>query len=165
MKSRLPVPVTLALMALALALFQLGGALLPALVGALLFGALALLRPDLGLLFVPLTAPLYLIPAAIQGLRADAADPFRLPTYEVALLAVLGATLANRLWRSATTDDRGPTTNRRPPATDQRQETRDDTHRASRFTFYVSRFTFYARSSRNETCQGITSRSTATITR
>ncbi|MFL5800310.1 MAG: O-antigen ligase family protein [Roseiflexaceae bacterium] len=124
------------MMALALALFQLGGALLPALVGALLFGGLALLRPDLGLLFVPLTVPLYLIPAAIQGLRADADNPFRLPTYEVALLAVLGATLANWLWHRATTDHR-------PPTTDDRFHAIGKTQHATHITFYVSRFTFH----------------------
>src|SRR5215475_210997 len=125
MKWRLPVPATLALMALALVLFQLGGALLPALAGALIFGALALLRPDLGLLFVPLTAPLYLIPATIQGLRGDAGASFRLPIYEVALLAVLGATLANWLWRRLTTDRRPPTADRRLQTRDERQEARD----------------------------------------
>jgi O-antigen ligase len=146
MKWRLPIPATLALMALALALFQLGGALLPALAGALIFGALALLRPDLGLLFVPLTAPLYLIPAAITGLRGDAGAPFRLPVYEVALLAVLGATLANWLWRRATTDHRPPTTDRRPQTGDRRSETGDrrpetvDRFHVSRFTFHVLRY-------------------------
>jgi hypothetical protein len=83
-------------MALGLALFYWGGSLVPALVGLLLFGALALPRPDLGLLFVPLTAPLYLIPASISGLRAS---DFAVPVHEAALLAVLGATAAGWLWR------------------------------------------------------------------
>ncbi|HRC77735.1 MAG TPA: O-antigen ligase domain-containing protein, partial [Kouleothrix sp.] len=75
-------PAILAAMALALLLFYKGGALLPALLGLALFGALALLRPDLALLFVPLTAPLYLIPGALPGLRASAFD---LPLHEAAL--------------------------------------------------------------------------------
>ncbi|MBK9710636.1 MAG: O-antigen ligase family protein [Kouleothrix sp.] len=86
----------LALMGLGLALFYWGGALAPALLGLAIFGALALLRPDLGLLFVPLAAPLYLIPAAIGGIRAE---PFLLPLHEAALLVVGGATAAGWLWR------------------------------------------------------------------
>ncbi|HET9221851.1 MAG TPA: hypothetical protein VFO07_05070, partial [Roseiflexaceae bacterium] len=105
--------VTLAIMALALALFQRGGALLPALAGALLFGVLALWRPDLGLLFVPLTVPLYLMPALIPGLRSDPTSSLRLPAYEVALLIVFGATIAIWLWRRVSTNDRRPTTTRR----------------------------------------------------
>jgi putative inorganic carbon (hco3(-)) transporter len=88
-------------MALGLALFGWSGALAPALAGLLIFGVLALLRPDLGLLFVPLTAPLYLIPAAIAGLRADPSKPFMLPLYEAALLIVAAATLAGLGWRIA----------------------------------------------------------------
>ena len=86
-------------MALGLALFGWGGALPLALAGLLIFGALALARPDLGLLFVPLTMPLYLIPAAIPGLRADAARPFLLPIHEAALLVVAAATVAGWGWR------------------------------------------------------------------
>jgi hypothetical protein len=87
------------LMALALALVHQGGALPAALAGLLLFGALALARPDLGLLFVPLTAPLYLIPVSIQGLRADPNNAFRLPLHEIVLLAALGAFAARWIWR------------------------------------------------------------------
>jgi O-antigen ligase len=87
-------------MTLGLASFYWGGALIPALLGLALFGALALLWPDLGLLFVPLTAPLYLIPAALAGIRADPATPFRVPLHEAALLAVGLAALARWLWRS-----------------------------------------------------------------
>src|SRR5262249_853844 len=75
-----------------------------------LFGGLALLRPDLGLLFVPLLVPLYLIPAEIQGLRADPALTLRWPTYEIALLLVCGATATNWLWRRRSAADRGPST-------------------------------------------------------
>ena len=86
-------------MALGLALFNWGGALPLALAGLLIFGALALIRPDLGLLFVPLTIPLYLIPAAIPGLRADVSKPFMLPLHEAALLVVAVATLVSWGWR------------------------------------------------------------------
>jgi putative inorganic carbon (hco3(-)) transporter len=86
-------------MALGLALFGWGGTLPLALAGLLVFGALVLVRPDLGLLFVPLTMPLYLIPAAIPGLRADAARPFLLPLHEAALLVVAAATVAGWGWR------------------------------------------------------------------
>jgi hypothetical protein len=86
-------------MALGLALFYWGGALWLALAGLLFFGVLALARPDIGLLFVPLTAPLYLIPAAIPGLRADPSKPFMLPVHEAALLVVAAATAAGWAWR------------------------------------------------------------------
>lgn len=82
-------------MALALAIFHFGGALLPALGGLALFGALALLRPDLALLTVPVTAPLYLIPTSIGGLRAQG---FMLPLHEAALLVTAGATAARFVW-------------------------------------------------------------------
>ena len=99
-------------MALGLALFGWGGALPLALAGLLLFGALALVRPDLGLLFVPLTMPLYLIPAAMPGLRADASRPFLLPIHEAALLVVAAATLAGWGWRM------WPRTKNQEPRTD-----------------------------------------------
>jgi len=95
-------------MALGLALFDWGGALPVALAGLLIFGALALLRPDLGLLFVPLTMPLYLIPAAIPGLRANVSKPFMLPLYEAALLIVTAATLAGWSWRFVRNHERAP---------------------------------------------------------
>src|SRR6185436_4924643 len=72
------------------------------LAGLLIFGALALARPDLGLLFVPLTMPLYLIPAAILGLRGDAGRPFVLPVHEAALLIVAVAATAGWGWRLLT---------------------------------------------------------------
>jgi len=86
-------------MALGLALFYWGGGLVLALAGLLIFGVLALARPDLALLFVPLTMPLYLIPAVIPGLRGDAARPFLLPVHEAALLVVTAATAAGWGWR------------------------------------------------------------------
>ncbi|MEO7911976.1 MAG: O-antigen ligase family protein [Roseiflexaceae bacterium] len=89
----------LAGMALGLGLLYWGGAFPSALVGLLIFSALALVRPDQGLLFVALTMPLYLIPAAIPGLRGDPARLFLLPVHEAALLAVTAATLARWAWR------------------------------------------------------------------
>src|SRR5215217_9376032 len=100
-------------MALGLALFYWGGALSLALAGLLLFGALALIRPDLGLLFVPLTVPLYLIPASIPGLRADPSRPFMLPIHEAALLIVAAATVAGWGWRFVRNRRTGELENRR----------------------------------------------------
>src|SRR3712207_7452990 len=48
------------------------------------------------LLFVPLTAPLYLMPASVEGLRARA---FLLPLHEAALLIVALAAGTRLLWR------------------------------------------------------------------
>ncbi len=101
----------LAGMALGLALFYWVGRPLPALMGLFIFGALALVRPDLGLLFVPLTMPLYLIPAAIPGLRGDASKPFLLPVYEAALLIVAAATVAGWAWRRMAKRQERSTTN------------------------------------------------------
>jgi O-antigen ligase len=88
-------------MALSLALFYRTGSPILALSGLLIFGELTFLRPNLGLLFVPLTAPLYLIPASITGIRGT---PLLLPVHEVALLVVLGVTVASWLWQRATAD-------------------------------------------------------------
>lgn len=88
-------PALLAGMGLALLLFYQGGALAPALLGLAAFGGLALLRPDLALLFVPLTVPLYLIPGSLPGLRARGFD---LPLHEAALLLAFAATLARWGW-------------------------------------------------------------------
>ena len=103
-------PALLAGMALALLLFYKGGALAPALIGLAAFGALALLRPDLALLFVPLTAPLYLIPGSLPGLRARGFD---LPLHEAALLLTFAASIARSAWgwlgsptRSSTSPER-----------------------------------------------------------
>jgi O-antigen ligase len=88
-------PALLAGMSLALLLFYQGGALVPALLGLAIFGALALWRPDLALLFVPLTVPLYMIPGALPGIRARGFD---LPLHEAALLLAFVATAARWLW-------------------------------------------------------------------
>ncbi|GAB4202275.1 MAG: hypothetical protein OHK0022_25330 [Roseiflexaceae bacterium] len=60
-----------------------------------LFGLLALARPRLMLLFVPLTMPMYLIGVLMLGLRASET---RLPLHEIALLCALGGTLAHIAW-------------------------------------------------------------------
>ncbi|MEO7909995.1 MAG: O-antigen ligase family protein [Roseiflexaceae bacterium] len=75
-------------MALGLAVFYKSHDLPVMLIGLLIFGLFALLQPDLALLFVLGTVPLFMIPAQIDGLRAQ---PVRLPLHEVALLLVTGA--------------------------------------------------------------------------
>ena len=94
-RARLTAPELLVGMALALAIFHFGNALVPALIGMALFGGLALLRPDLALLAVPATVPLYLIPTSIAGVRAQG---FVLPLHEAALLATAAAALARFGW-------------------------------------------------------------------
>lgn len=59
-------------------------------VGLVIFGALALLRPNLALLFVPIVAPWYLSPVYIPDIRAQGTV---LPLAEVLLLVVFGATV------------------------------------------------------------------------
>jgi putative inorganic carbon (HCO3(-)) transporter len=61
--------------------------------GLMLLGGLALLRPDLALLFVPLTAPLFLIPLVIPTSGRQIA----LPPPELALLVSAAAALPNTL--------------------------------------------------------------------
>ncbi len=75
--------VLIAGMALGLALFYMNT--LPLIVrvfGAAIFFSLALLQPDLAILFVPLAIPLYLIPASLGGLRDR---EILLPLHEVTL--------------------------------------------------------------------------------
>lgn len=96
-------------MALALLFFYKGfTTLLPCLIGLGLFGVLALLRPDLAVLFVPLTAPLFFIPKGIWDERFGLpADGIRLPLHELVLLIVVlatGARVLLRLGRRARTD-------------------------------------------------------------
>lgn len=80
-------------MALSLALCYLGHTSATTLAGLLLFGVLAALRPDLALLFVPLSAPLFLTPIALPG-RQQAA----LPPHELALLATAAVALPGILF-------------------------------------------------------------------
>jgi len=89
-------PSILAGMVLTLALFYQADTVMPAALGLALFAGLALVRPDLALLFVPLTAPLYLIPANIAGIRAQS---FQVHVHEAALLIAFAATTAHWLWR------------------------------------------------------------------
>lgn len=104
--------VVLLAMLLALVLFYRASTMVPiTLLGAALFGALALLRPDLALRFVPLTVPLFFIPKGIWdasfGIRGDG---LRLPLHEVVLLITLAATIMRWLydhiqdWRSVIGD-------------------------------------------------------------
>lgn len=110
-RSTLDVPFV-AGMALGLGLLYWAGALPLQALGLALFGALALARPAIGLAFVPLTAPLYLIPASIAGLRAA---PVLLPLHEVALLVVAAAVGARWVWRRPTFDVRRSTLVRYAP--------------------------------------------------
>jgi hypothetical protein len=86
-------------MAVGLGLFYRGGALPIVGVGLAIFGLLALWRPYLALLFVPITMPWYLIPTSIPGIRPD--GEFLLPLHEVALLMTVGACGARWLGRRA----------------------------------------------------------------
>jgi putative inorganic carbon (hco3(-)) transporter len=93
--ARLPTPLALAGMALGLAIFYRASFQLPiSALGLAIFAAFALLRPDLGLLFVPLSAPLYLMPKGIWderfGIRPEG---LRVPLHEAVLLATLAVTL------------------------------------------------------------------------
>jgi hypothetical protein len=109
----------LAGMAVGLALFSRIEALPVRLPALALFGLLALLRPDLMLLFVPFTAPMYLIGVLILGLRAGET---RLPLHEIALLLCLAATSARAAlgWLLAF----------RPPTKDEGRRTEDEGRRA-----------------------------------
>ncbi len=87
--------VVLLLMGLALVVaYRISPALPVTLLGLLAFGLLALWRPDLALLYVPLTVPLYFMPKAIFderfGLRPEG---IALPLHELVLISVLGATI------------------------------------------------------------------------
>lgn len=89
----------LAAMALALSLsFSTGRSALGllGLLGLLGFAALALLRPDDGLLFVPATAPLFILSLTIPHARGTT-SPWAL--HELVLALVLAATLLNGMWR------------------------------------------------------------------
>ena len=87
-------PLLLAGMALGLALFTWGAALHMTLQlhGLLLFAALALVRPDLALLFVPFSVPLYLMPVQLAGLRDGG---LLVPLHEITLV-LAGAAAATR---------------------------------------------------------------------
>jgi O-antigen ligase len=65
--------------------------------GLLLFAVLALFQPDLAILFVPLTAPLYLIPVSLGGLRERET---LLPLHEIALIVTTGAFAGRWIWQA-----------------------------------------------------------------
>jgi O-antigen ligase len=110
---RVRAPLVLAGMALGLVIFYRASAQLPiSALGLAIFGLCALARPDQGLLFVPLTAPLYLMPKGIWDARFGIRpEGVRFPLHEVVLLLVLGATLLHLglVWwnRQQGTGDRG----------------------------------------------------------
>lgn len=83
----------LAGMALGLAIFYRGSYQLPiSALGLAMFAGLALLRPELALLFVPLSAPLHFMPKGIWDARFGIRpEGIRFPLHEVVLLIVLGA--------------------------------------------------------------------------
>jgi putative inorganic carbon (HCO3(-)) transporter len=85
-----------AAMGLGLALCYIGQTLPVMTAGLLLLGGLALLRPDLALLLVPLTAPLFLIPLVAPRSGRQIA----LPPHELALLVSAAAALPNMLAKS-----------------------------------------------------------------
>lgn len=90
----------LGLMALTLLVFYRASPQLPlTLAGLAAFAGLALWRPDLALLFVPLSVPLYFMPKGIFdtrfGLREDG---LFLPLHELVLLIALAATAARWLF-------------------------------------------------------------------
>ncbi len=69
------------------------------LAGLALFAALALARPDLALLFVPLAVPLYFIPKGLFDARFGIRDSgIYLPIHEVLLLVALAALGARLVW-------------------------------------------------------------------
>ncbi|HJZ49808.1 MAG TPA: O-antigen ligase family protein [Roseiflexaceae bacterium] len=80
-------------MGLSLALCYLGGTWPAMCAGLLLFGGLAALRPDLAVLFVPLTAPLFLTPIVLPTSGRQIA----LPPHELALLVTAAAALPSIL--------------------------------------------------------------------
>jgi O-antigen ligase len=87
---------------LSLGLFYLGShalSLAMVLAGLLGFAMLAFFRPRLGLLYVPATVPLYLMPAIIPELHSASGRSFMLPVHEVALLLVIAAWFARGAWR------------------------------------------------------------------
>jgi O-antigen ligase len=85
-----------------LAIFYRGSYQLPiSALGLAIFSLLALLCPDLGLLFVSLTVPLFFMPKGIWderfGIRPTGVS---FPLHEIVLLVVLGATIASWLWQA-----------------------------------------------------------------
>ncbi|NJN17952.1 MAG: hypothetical protein HC822_17600 [Oscillochloris sp.] len=92
--------VVFTLMALALLVFyRLSSQLPPTIFGFVLFAGLALWRPDLALIFVPLTIPLYFMPKGIFDSRFGLRESgIYLPLHEVVLLITVAATAARWAW-------------------------------------------------------------------
>lgn len=94
----------------ALLIFYVGSPQLPiTALGALLFGACAMLRPDLALLFVPLTVPLYLAPKGVWDQRFGLSRPagYFIPLHEfVLLVAALATALRTKIAVFRTRRDR-----------------------------------------------------------
>lgn len=85
----------LAALGLSLLLFYVGSPQLPiTALGALLFGVLTLLRPDLALLLVPVTVPLYLAPKGVWDQRFGLSRPegYFIPLHEFVLLCAVAGT-------------------------------------------------------------------------
>lgn len=95
---RFPIPndrVMLVLLGLALLLFYFGSPQLPiTALGGLIFFLLALPRPRLALLFVPVTVPLYLAPKGVWDARFGLSRPsgYFMPAHEFVLLCALAGT-------------------------------------------------------------------------
>lgn len=69
-------------------------------VGFVLFGGCALLRPDLALLFIPLTVPLFFMPKGVWDARFGIRDSgIRVPLHEVVLLITFGCVVVRGAWR------------------------------------------------------------------
>lgn len=83
-------------------------------VGLVIFGACALLRPDLALLYVPLTVPLFFMPKGVWderfGIRPEGVQ---FPLHEVLLLIVTGAAFVHWLGAFWTTRRRADAQTRR----------------------------------------------------
>ena len=90
-------------MALGLFIFYKSHTMPLMLLGLLIFSIIAVLQTDMAVLAVVATAPLFLIPAELIGIRQA---PVRLPLHEVALLVSAGAVVARWLggyvWRGGT---------------------------------------------------------------
>ncbi len=86
-------------MLLGVVLFYRASTELPiTLVGLALFAGLALLRPDLALLAVPLSVPLFFMPKGIWDARFGIRpEGLSFPLHELLLLVVVGATFVNTL--------------------------------------------------------------------
>ncbi len=96
-------------LALGLALCYLGSVPSLKVVGLFLFSVLAMLRLDLALLFVPLTAPLFLVPLNFPGLPRHAVPPHELALFLICAAAaphVLSSLVGARthVWRRPTAD-------------------------------------------------------------